>query len=567
MKTKEPATPGEEPRTTCSGFRLEPPKRGLPKDTHSVCPECLKTIPARVEERSGKVWMTKTCPEHGLFEDVVYSRVEHYHRMEKYRFGDGAGVANPAETGSTSCPESCGLCRRHASHTALANIDLTNRCNMTCPVCFANANAAGYLYEPDKGQIAEILRRFRDSRPVPCACVQFAGGEPTLHPDFLEILSTARALGFSAIQLATNGLKFLEPGFAEKCREAGLNSLYLQFDAMDDAAYRRMRGRPLLEAKMKVLEAVRRAGGMNVILVPTVVRGINDAEVGPILKFAFANVNLITGVSFQPVAITGRISRERREALRYTLPDLADAVEAQTGFAKADAWAPLSALVPLSRLASAIAGRPVTAYTAHHHCSMATYFFVDPDGKPTQINEFLDLEALLRETNRIAADLEASRFKFVTRSLSKLKVLSALERHFRPDRAPRGLSFKVFLDAVEQLMSPKADRKPGQGFAYRTLMVGGMHFMDCYNFDVERVSRCVVHYGAPDGRTYPFCAYNAGPTFRLKIEREFAHTPESVRRKAEAEGFPPELDRLVGKAAEAPASATGCVRAIGPGQA
>jgi uncharacterized radical SAM superfamily Fe-S cluster-containing enzyme len=566
MKTEDASTPGETPRTTCSGFRLEPPKRGLPKDTRSVCPECLRTIPARVEERGGKVWMAKTCPEHGLFEDVVYSRVDHYFRMEKYRFGDGSGVANPAVTDATSCPESCGLCRRHASHTALANIDLTNRCNLTCPVCFANANAAGYLYEPDFGQIEAILRRFRDSRPVPCACVQFAGGEPTLHPEFFRILSSARALGFSAVQIATNGLRFLEPGFAEKCRDAGLHSLYLQFDAMDDAAYRKIRGRPLLETKMKVLEAVRRAGGMNVILVPTVVRGMNDQEIGPILKFAFGNVNLITGVSFQPVAITGRISREKREALRFTLPDLADAVEAQTGFAKADGWAPLSALIPLSRLASAIAGRPVTAYTAHHHCSMATYFFVAPDGKPTQINEFLDLEPLLRETDRIAADLEASRFKFITRGLSKLKVLGALERHFKPDRAPQGLSFKVFLDAVEQLMSSKADRKPGQGFAYRTLMVGGMHFMDCYNFDVERVSRCVVHYGAPDGRVYPFCAYNAGPTYRLKIERQFAHSAESVRAKSEAEGNPPELRRLVGKAPEAAAKGSGCVRALCPDQ-
>jgi hypothetical protein len=563
MKKKDTADRGEPAATTRTGFRLEPPKRGLPKDTQSVCPECRRVIPARVEERGGKVWMTKTCPDHGLFEDVVYSRTEHYYRMEKYRFGDGSGVANPAVGDSTACPASCGLCRRHASHTALANVDLTNRCNMTCPVCFANANAAGFLYEPDLEQIKGILRRFRESRPVPCACVQFAGGEPTLYPEFFEALEAARELGFSAIQIATNGLRFLEPGFAERCRDAGLHSVYLQFDAMDDAAYRKMRGRPLLETKMKAIDAIRRAGGINVILVPTVVKGMNDGEIGAILKYAFANVNLITGVSFQPVAITGRISRQRREELRYTLPDLADAVEAQTGFARADGWAPLSALVPLSRLASAIAGRPVTAYTAHHHCSMATYFFVDADGKPSQINEFLDLDALLRDLDKIAADLEASRFKFITRSLSKVKALGALERHFHADRAPKGLTFQVLLSAVEQLMSSKAERKPGQGFAYRTLMVGGMHFMDSYNFDVERVSRCVVHYGAPDGKTYPFCAYNAGPTYRLEIERRFAHTPESVRRKAEAEGFPPELRHLV-EGAPAARETGGCVRALCP---
>ncbi|MHC4601094.1 MAG: tetraether lipid synthase Tes [Planctomycetota bacterium] len=540
--------------TTHGGFPIRAPHIGLPRSTVSVCPTCRRALPAEVFERDGKVWMKKVCPDHGDFDDVVDADANAYRRVEAFRFGDGRGVLNPAETEKTSCPESCGLCTRHASHTALANVDLTNRCNLSCPVCFANANAAGYLYEPDLDQITGMLKRFRDLRPVPCACLQFAGGEPTLHPQFLEAVERARDLGFSAIQVATNGLRFDEPGFAERCRDAGLNSVYLQFDALDDEVYRRLRGRPLLDVKRRALDRIRAAGGMNVILVPTVLRGENEDQIGPIVRFALENVDLITGISYQPVAVTGRISRKRRHAVRFTLTDLAEAVERQTGFARAEHWAPLSSLVPLSRLASAIQGHEVTAYTAHHHCSTATYLFVDDEGKPTPINEFLDLPPLLEEMNRLAAKLEASRFKFVTRSLSKIQALSALEKHFRPDRAPKGLSFRRFFQAVEELMGSKRERKAGQTYAYRTLMIGAMHFMDSYNFDVERVQRCVVHYGAPDGRIYPFCAYNAGPTYRERIEKRFAHSPESVRQMAEREGFPNELRRLIETRSRAPSS-------------
>jgi len=533
------------PATTHAGFPLPEPKRGLPKKTTSVCPTCRRLIPAEVIERDGKAWMIKTCPDHGRFEDIVYADVDVYRRVESFRFGDGKGVANPVEKNPGPCPTACGLCARHGSHTALANIDLTNRCNLNCPVCFANANAAGYLYEPDFEQVRGMLQRFRDLEPVPCPCIQFAGGEPTLHPRFFEIVALARDLGFSAIQVATNGLKFAEPGFAERCREAGLNSVYFQFDALDDGTYRKLRGRPLVETKMKAFEAIRRAGGMNVILVPTILKGENDHEIGPLTRFAVENVDLVTGVSFQPVVITGRISRERRLAIRFTLTDLAKEVERQTGFARADGWEPLSVLVPLSRLGSAIRGEEMVAYTAHHHCSMATYLFVDDEGTPVQINEFIDVENLLRDMDRIASDLESSRFKFLTKSLSKLKVLRSLEKNFHAERAPKGLDFQRFLQAVEELMGSKRDRKPGREYAFRTLMVGAMHFMDSYNFDVERVQRCIVHYGAPDGRIYPFCAYNSGPTYREKIERAFAHSPESVQRIAEEEGFPKELRRLV----------------------
>src|SRR5512140_3525369 len=159
------------------------------------------------------------------------------------------GQVNPNVVKAAHCPSDCGLCNQHQSTAVLANIDLTNRCNLTCPVCFANANAAGYVYEPTFEQVERMLKQLLDCRPIPCTGVQFSGGEPTLHPRWFDILRRSRELGMTNIQAATNGLRFLEPEFAERSREAGLHSLYLQFDGVDERIYQRVRGQELLERK------------------------------------------------------------------------------------------------------------------------------------------------------------------------------------------------------------------------------------------------------------------------------------------------------------------------------
>jgi len=135
-----------QPETTYSGSPIQPLQKGLPKTTRSLCPECSQLIDAKILEDSGKVVMEKRCPTHGEFRDIVYSDAKLYLKMEEWEFGDNRGLANPAVTTAKTCPEDCGLCNLHTSHTGLANLDLTNRCNMSCPVCFANANASGYLY-------------------------------------------------------------------------------------------------------------------------------------------------------------------------------------------------------------------------------------------------------------------------------------------------------------------------------------------------------------------------------------------------------------------------------------
>ena len=509
-----------QPDTTYTGSPIVPVQKGLPKLTQSLCPECSELIAATVLEENGRVYMEKSCPTHGYFRDLISPDAKFYLKMENWHFGDNRGVKNPAIPNATRCPEQCGLCSMHISHTVLANVDLTNRCNLTCPVCFANANVQGYLYEPDITLVRRMLQALRNEQPVAGRIVQFSGGEPTVHPQFLEICAMAREMGFSHVQAATNGILLADLEFAQKAKEHGLTTLYLQFDGLSDDIYRRTRGEPLMEKKQQCIDNARKVG-MKIVFVPTIVRGINDQQVGDILRFAIDNVDCVSGISFQPVAFTGRIARHELEAKRFTVGDLAHALADQTGFFDPmQDFFPLSCVGPFSRLASAMRGEEIPTLTCNPHCSMGTYVFVDDKTKTAvPITRFMDIGAMLQDMDEYSRSTTRSVFQI----FNKVKAWNSLRRHFKPQFAPPGLDFNKFLQTLQGMTDKKLGRDGMDGkYTYRTLLVAGMHFMDLYNYDVERVKRCVIHYAAPNGLLYPFCAYNSGPTFREKIEKKYS---------------------------------------------
>lgn len=511
---REETNPQHSSECTHTGAPIRPVVKNLPKTVETLCPECGRNIIGRVFDWRGDVYMEKTCPEHGYCKDRVMTNTKLYLKCQQWSFGEGRGLENPHVTGAVHCPSDCGICNMHQSHTLLGQVDLTNRCNISCPICFANSNVAGYVYEPDFEEIHRLLENLRNYRPTPASAVQLSGGEPTIHPEFLRIIAAARDLGFSHIQIATNGLTLARPGFAEKCAEAGLHNVYLQFDGVDDAIYEYTRGRKLLDKKLAAIENIHRAG-MKVCLVPTIIKGVNDDQVPKILQFAIDNIHVVSAIAYQPVAFTGRISAAQREKQRYTLGDLANDISA-TGLTEVDRdFYPLSFMAPLSRLLAAVSGDPKITATSHPCCSLGTYFVVDNNKNAVPISRFLDVEGLFTEMEELAAKIKGSRVPF----LQKLKVPSLFRRHFNAREAPEGMNVKTFLHALKGLTDKRIGRGKAGEKTYRTLMTSAMHFQDRYNYDIERVRRCVIHYSTPEG-LFPFCAYNSGPVHRERVEKK-----------------------------------------------
>jgi hypothetical protein len=528
----------DSPEATYSGTRLHPALRGLPRTVETLCPECGVILLGRYYESNGRVMIEKTCPDHGYFRDCVNSDARLYLKAARWSFEEPPGMTNPRVIGADHCPSDCGLCNQHQSSSVLGQIDLSNRCNLTCPVCFASANQ-GDVYAPTFELVEQELQRLLDLRPIPCTSIQFTGGEPTLHPRWFDILRRARELGMSNVQAATNGVLLADLDFALRSQEAGLQTLYLQFDGTDDLIYRRIRGRPLLELKLRVVENCRRAG-MKICLVPTVIKGETDDQVAKIFDFAVENIDVVSGISFQPVCFTGRISRRELESKRYTLGDLAHDLADHTGADLERDFLPLSFMAPLSNLLSAVDKKPKVTCSCHSDCALGTYFFVAPkqyEGQPSRervvpIPAVFDIPRLFTGMNELAKKIGP---KPRLTWWDRVRIAWLVRQTFRAAQAPPGMTPRKFVQTIQGCVYKDQGRTTQAAKEnYRTLLAAGMHFQDRYNFDAERAKRCVILYSTPEG-VFPFCTWNSGPTYRTIVEAMHRTTAaEVVAQRSEA---------------------------------
>jgi uncharacterized radical SAM superfamily Fe-S cluster-containing enzyme len=486
----------------------------LIKKTRSLCPTCNSVIDAEVVEEEGKIMLHSTCPEHGNFKNLYWSDPALYHRFE--RFGEvGTGIENPQNSAPPeSCPSSCGLCNNHHSHTLLANIDLTNRCNLDCDFCFANARACGYVYEPDFDDIVRMMQVLRDIKPVPAPAVQFSGGEPTMREDLIEIIKKAKEMNFRVLQMATNGIKIAQdPGYARQLRDAGLNVVYLHFDGVTQKT------NPLLKINEKAIENLKTAG-LGVVLVPTIIRGKNDNEVGDIIRFAAKNISAIRGVNFQPIAFTGAATDDDVKKLRITIPDLLDGIEEQLqGVLKKDDFYPVPCVLPISDFVEALTGKPQIRFTAHPHCGAATYVFVQSDGSLVPVNRMVDVDKFFESITEMAEKLrKGGTINKYTTMLGGVKSM-----HGSMKKGVKGAN-EFWRLIGKSLIGLNYDAV--REFHWNALFIGTMHFMDRYNYDLDRVQRCCIHYTTPDGKLIPFCTYNSGPVYREQVWKKYAQSKE-----------------------------------------
>ncbi|MHA1454339.1 MAG: tetraether lipid synthase Tes, partial [Promethearchaeota archaeon] len=519
------------------------------KKTKSVCPECLTSIEAEIYEADGKIFIRKSCEEHGDYQDILSSNADYY-RWTHWK-GDSwgwekDGEPNPPDVeckDDRGCPWNCGLCSEHLSACTLVIIEITNRCNLSCNFCFANVEKTGMLIEPSLEEIGRIMDHFRN-KPIPSTAIMFSGGEPTIRSDFVDIIKMSKDKGFKEVIVATNGYAFQKPDgeeYARKCRENGLETVYLSFDGIHDETWKTTRGVALKDYKERVVQNCRNSGFDSIVLVSTVAKTVNDIEIGNVLQYAIDNIDLVRGIVFQPISLCGRISHEEVNNLRITNADILQAIEKQTnGVLKIDHdWYPLSTIVEFGRAITWLGDQEPVEFTCHPDCGFATYLIMDPDeNKMTSISEYIDPMPIIDYANKFWAKLKDRKAPtFFSRLsdknwkglanmldnslawLDKQQLKARFALGILPYIKKAGKLMEIFTKVI--LTGNWANVS---SFTYGSLLIGSMHFQDAYNFDIERVKRCIVHFGVsmPDGTVadIPFCAMNI--FHRENIEKQIA---------------------------------------------
>lgn len=493
--------------------------------TRSLCPNCRTVLDAHIYDEDGKVWMKKTCPEHGEILDLYWSDVNSYNRFNKYLVTD-KGFDNPMVEKTKGCPHDCGPCKDHYSGTYLLIVDLTNRCNANCPICFAKVNEDGYVYEPTLDQIKHMLEQAKKNNPAPITTVQFSGGEPTLREDLPEILAYAKELGYIARYINTNGIKLAKSvDYCKKLIDAGLSKVYLQFDGVTPEPYEKIRGYNALETKLKAIENMRAAGFQSkeiaddcFFLVVTVVKGLNDDQLGKIIRFCADNKDIIKTVNFQQVAFMGRMNLKFDDLIsqRITSADGFRLIEEQTdGAITADDFLPYSHVSKFMHFFNVwkVQVQRYKNISCHPHCGSHCLVYVD-NGKLIPYNRFLDIEGLVDFLDEQATLIE----KGTNRLKISYNLVANITKFIRRDKLPSDINLNTFVNIVKEIITT-GNRKEVGRLNKNTITVSNMHFMDLYNMDFERTRRCIIHYAVPDGRLISFCTYNN--LYRQDIEKQF----------------------------------------------
>jgi uncharacterized radical SAM superfamily Fe-S cluster-containing enzyme len=532
------ASPRWAPGPLPKSYERTRPPLGYPRETDSLCPRCIietrgkilsgeRDLRDLVDGRAGEIkatlyqkgrelWMTKTCPEHGTFDDLRSIDID-FDRAVERRY--------PGRDFRTLGDERV---HRHGSSTvrygrgAVLTVDLTNRCNMMCNPCFMDANQVGYVHELTLAEIERILDDSISFKPRRQMVVQYSGGEPTLSPHFLEACAYAKKVGYKLVQAATNGLRFaLEPEFAFQAKEAGLDMVYLQFDGTTNAANAHRHITNLFDVKQISIENLARAG-IRITPVVTVVNGVNNHQVGPIFDFCLANHDKMGGPAFQPVSFTGRdegIAEADRLRQRYTTSHLAhDLARYYDG--RIDPyrdWYPLGASTAFAALADHLRG-PEQDFGqlncgCHPNCGAATMMVANArTGQWATLMSFFDLE-------RFFGDLDVIVDSARGRTLTIAQLGLSFMRNFDERKAPAGLTPRVLLGLFGGKMGGGVGSEAAaKNSEWRLTSILSMWFQDLWNYDFRRTEMCVIPYGTQEGEI-SFCAYNTGVGWRNIIEQ------------------------------------------------
>ena len=457
--------------------------------------------------------MRKRCPEHGLTVEKYWEDYEMYMRMRNYNYA-GRGFDNPdMENKGENCPFDCAMCLRHKSHSGLVNVVVTNRCHLSCWYCFFFSKEGDPVYEPTMDELKRMFVKLRSQKPIPANALQLTGGEPTLREDLPEIVMQAKEAGFSQIQLNTTGINLgLHPELMVKLRYAGVSTLYMSFDGVS----KRTNPKNHWEVPL-TLKAARKAG-MGIVLVPTIIRTINDHEMGSMINFALNNIDQVRAINFQPVSLVGRMPAKQRERQRITIPGAIKLIEEQTNgtIAKED-WFSVPYVGGINSFLEALTGEYKYDLSTHFACGAGNYLFLDSDNKVIPLTSFVDAEGLFENLQGAVNEMHGK--SQVERKLIAMKSIMEVNNFIDKNKQPKSINFSKLLMNI--LL--RHDFASVGALQLKTLFLGMMHFQDEYNYDIKRVEKCSVHYSLPDGRVLPFCTFNVFPEiYRDKVQRQYA---------------------------------------------
>ena len=541
-------TPKWSDKPLLKSWQKTKPTLGWPRTTDSLCPKCVieareeilsgkkdvsvlinekvGEIKAQIIERDGQIWMIKDCPTHGHYEDMMAIDSKFLTHIEKMFPGRDIQAHNDEKL------------HNHGSSTvkfgrgAVLTVDLTNRCNMMCDPCFMDANQVGFVHELSFDDVKEILNNAITIKPRRQMSVQFSGGEPTISPYFIEAVKYARKVGYNSVQAATNGIEFAKSKeFCKEAAEAGLRYVYLQFDGIGNDANSHRQVGNLFDVKLRAINNLHEAG-VEIVLVTTLVNGINNDQVGSIIRFALDNPKKIAFLSFQPVSFTGRdeeITEQRRLQQRYTLSHLAHDVKDQVGITEPTRdWFPLSLMGAFADFADLVHGPDAdwgqVSCGCHPNCGVGTAVMIDKELKEmSPVPEFLNIPGLVKDMQKIT---DAARGKW----MSNLMMGLALLKHYNPYKSPSQFTLMELFKKFDKSFGltgknygkvegdrTKEDIEKRRSDRWNFLFIAGMWFQDLFNYDFRRTEMCIIPYGTQEGEI-SFCAYNTGIGWRNIIE-------------------------------------------------
>src|SRR3954452_7351570 len=433
--------------------------------TTSLCEKCLELVPAKVIIEDDKVFYLKRCPDHGVQKTLISDDLD-YWRGQKLWLKPGDRPLRTQTRTEAGCPFDCGLCPDHEQHSCLAIIEINQACNLACPVCFANATDIHGAHRP-LAQVERMLDALVESEGEP-DLVQLSGGEPTIHPDFFAILDAVKRRPIRHVMINTNGVRIAQDReFVERLASyAPRLEVYLQFDSLSDDALMDLRGAKLSRIRQQALEALERVG-LATTLVAVVKRGVNDGEIGDIIRHALT-WKCVRGVTFQPVQDAGRNEHFDGQANRVLLTQIRREVGKSGVFATED-------MIPLPCNPDQI----------------SIGYALRQGDEVTPITRLIPRELILNGPNTISYEA------YPELKAKILDLLSLATAQANTEEKLAGL-----LCCLPQAMVPQ---ELSYANSFRVVI---LQFLDRYNFDIATVKRSCVHFVTEEGQIIPFDTYN-----------------------------------------------------------